>query len=79
MLKRAHKKRPISLTSLVDVSFIMLHYCMLPSTISKFAEVPLRAHVLVSLRRYAELSVSVLGSSCCAGLPAERKASRRLR
>lgn len=121
MLKRAHTKKPISMTSLVDVIFLLLLFFMLTSTFSKFAEVTLSAasggstttgqapiflqlfedrltvngqtqsldvlklepedgqallvsvqagvtaqrltDVLVALRRYPELTVSILGSS----------------
>ena len=42
MLKRGQKK-PISLTSLVDVIFLLLLFFMLTSTFSKFAEVTLSA------------------------------------
>lgn len=43
MLKRAHKMKPISMTSLVDVIFLLLLFFMLTSTFSKFAEVTLSA------------------------------------
>ena len=43
MLKRAHKKKPISMTPLVDVIFLLLLFFMLTSTFSKFAEVTLSA------------------------------------
>ena len=121
MLKRPRKKRPISMTPLVDVIFLLLLFFMLTSTFSMLAEVTLSAasgggaatgqapiflqlfedrltvngqtqtladlaleaedgdallvslqagvtaqrltDVLVALRRYPELTVSVLGSS----------------
>lgn len=43
MLRRRHKKTPISMTSLVDVIFLLLLFFMLSSTFSKFAEVELSA------------------------------------
>ncbi|MEL6466449.1 MAG: biopolymer transporter ExbD [Pseudomonadota bacterium] len=43
MLKKTHQKRPLSLTSLVDVIFLLLLFFMLTSTFSKFAEVELMA------------------------------------
>lgn len=43
MLRRKNKKRPLALTSLVDVIFLLLLFFMLTSTFSKFAEVELVA------------------------------------
>ena len=43
MLRRARKKRSLSLTSLIDVIFLLLLFFMLTSTFSKFAEIPLSA------------------------------------
>ncbi|MEM9576925.1 MAG: biopolymer transporter ExbD [Pseudomonadota bacterium] len=43
MLKRARRKKSISMTSLVDVIFLLLLFFMLTSTFSKFAEVTLSA------------------------------------
>lgn len=41
MLRRARPRKRISLTSLVDVIFLLLLFFMLTSTFSKFSEVPL--------------------------------------
>lgn len=41
MLRKRRRKSPISLTSLVDVIFLLLLFFMLSSTFSKFAEVEL--------------------------------------
>ncbi|MCV6592854.1 MAG: biopolymer transporter ExbD [Silicimonas sp.] len=43
MLRRERPKRVISMTSLVDVIFLLLLFFMLSSTFSKFAEVELTA------------------------------------
>lgn len=43
MLKRPRRKMPISMTSLVDIIFLLLLFFMLTSTFSKFAEVTLSA------------------------------------
>ncbi|MEM6758320.1 MAG: biopolymer transporter ExbD [Pseudomonadota bacterium] len=43
MLKRSRKHKAISMTSLVDVIFLLLLFFMLTSTFSKFAEVTLSA------------------------------------
>ncbi|MGR3513057.1 MAG: biopolymer transporter ExbD [Paracoccaceae bacterium] len=43
MLRTARQKRPISLTPLVDVIFLLLLFFMLSSTFSTFAEVELSA------------------------------------
>lgn len=41
MLRRARRRKGISLTPLVDVIFLLLLFFMLTSTFSRFAEVPL--------------------------------------
>lgn len=43
MLKKVRKRRTLSMTSLVDVIFLLLLFFMLSSTFSKFAEVELAA------------------------------------
>ena len=43
MLRQARQRRRLSLTSLIDVIFLLLLFFMLSSTFSKFAEVELAA------------------------------------
>ncbi|MEL7280023.1 MAG: biopolymer transporter ExbD [Pseudomonadota bacterium] len=42
-LRRASKRRPLSMTSLIDVIFLLLLFFMLSSTFSRFAEVEIAA------------------------------------
>lgn len=41
--KQASRRRPLSLTSLIDVIFLLLLFFMLSSTFTRFAEIPVSA------------------------------------
>ncbi|MEM9319592.1 MAG: biopolymer transporter ExbD [Pseudomonadota bacterium] len=43
MLRKARRRRVISVTSLIDVIFLLLLFFMLTSTFTRFAELPLSA------------------------------------
>ncbi|MEL7213149.1 MAG: biopolymer transporter ExbD [Pseudomonadota bacterium] len=47
-MRKAHHRRRLSITSLIDVIFLLLLFFMLSSTFSKFAEIELSAAVSVA-------------------------------